>query len=360
MVDGPAPNPPPQWKLVHFTMSAIVVALTIYMLVVGQRLFLPLVIAIVVWFLINVLANGFARLRVAGVGIPRPLCFVAAIMVFFAVVAVIIQFVTLSLNDLGSVGRVYEANLREYWASLPFAENVPSDSYVQVLLDWFDISAFVTTTALTFTSLAADSVLIFIYVGFLLYEQGNFDSKMSALIANEDQERRTRRLITRIREDIQKYISIKTLISAMTGVVCYVILRVLGVDFPEIWAILIFLLNFIPTVGSIIATVFPTLIALAQSPDGYYPALLVLICVGTVQLVFGNILEPRLMGTSLNLSPVVIVFNLALWGYIWGVAGMFLCVPFLIITTIVLSHFPKTRPIAILLSSNGRVDFADD
>lgn len=357
---GPTPNPSSPWKLVNFTMSAVIVALTFYMLVVGQRLFLPLIIAIVVWFLINVLANGFGRIRVAGWGIPRPLCFVAAIMVFFGAAVVIIQFISLSLNDLGSVGRVYEANLRAYWASLPFAENVPSDSYVQVLLDWFDISAFVTTTALTFTGLAADSVLILIYVGFLLYEQGNFDSKLSALISNEEQEKRARRIITRIREDIQKYISIKTFISALTGAVCYVIMRVLGVDFPEIWAILIFLLNFIPTVGSIIATVFPTLIALAQSPDGFYLALLVLLFVGTVQVTFGNILEPRLMGTSLNLSPVVILFNLALWGYIWGVAGMFLCVPFLIITTIVLSHFPKTRPVAILLSSNGQVDFADD
>src|SRR5690554_2306982 len=118
---GPTPNSPP-WKLVSFTMSAIVVALTIYMLVLGQRLFLPLVIAIVVWFLINVLANGFARIRVARYGIPRPLCFLAAIMVFFGAIAVIVQFISISLNDLGSVGRIYEANLRTYWESLPFAE----------------------------------------------------------------------------------------------------------------------------------------------------------------------------------------------------------------------------------------------
>src|SRR5690625_3623313 len=121
MDNGPNPRVTERvnWNLLHFTLSAIIVALTIYMLVVGQRLFLPIVIAIVVWFLINVLADGFSRLRVKGVGLPRPLCFGAAFLVFFGIVAVIVQFISLSLNDLGSVGRVYEANLRAYWESLP-------------------------------------------------------------------------------------------------------------------------------------------------------------------------------------------------------------------------------------------------
>jgi len=119
-----------------------------------------------------------------------------------------------------------------------------------------------------------------------------------------------------------------------------------------VWGLLIFLLNFIPTVGSIIATIFPAMIALAQS-DGYSLFLLVLIGIGVLQIAIGNILEPRLMGSSFNLSPIVILLNLGLWGYIWGIPGMFLCVPFLIILTIILSHFPQTRSIAIILSSDG-------
>lgn len=346
--------------LVNFTVSAVLVALIIYLLVVGQQLFLPLVIAIVFWFLINVLANLFLRVKIGQFTLPRPLCFLAAIFMLFAVVGGIVQFISGSLNDLGSVARVYEVNLRNYWLSLPFASEFPSGGYSQVLAEWFDISAMITALALTFTGLAADGILILIYIGFLLFEQGNFQAKLSALVGDESREKRVRRIIEKVRGDIQKYITIKMFTSALTGILSYIILRTLGVDFPEVWAVLIFMLNFIPTVGSIIATIFPALIALAQSADGFYLSLMVLLLIGALQVGIGNILEPRLMGTSLNLSPVVILFNLALWGYMWGVAGMFLCVPFLIITTIVLSHFPKTRPLAILLSSNGQVDLPVD
>ena len=140
----------------------------------------------------------------------------------------------------------------------------------------------------------------------------------------------------------------------MTGILSYGFLLVVGVDFAGVWGLLIFLLNFIPTVGSIIATIFPALIALAQS-DGYTLFFLVLIGIGAFQICIGNILEPRMMGSSFNLSPIVILLNLALWGNIWGIPGMFLCVPFLIIVTIVLSHFPQTRPVAIMLSADGRL-----
>jgi len=351
---------PQQLPLLNFAISAALVALTIYLLVVGQNLFLPLVIAIVFWFLINVLAAGFSRIRVGRFYVPRPLCFIASILMFLIAVSVIVQFISGSLNDLGSVARIYEANLQAYWAAFPFADSLPAGGMARMFNEWLDISALITATALTFTGLAADGVLIIIYVGFLLFEQGNFNAKLSALVGNDVRERSVRRIINRVRKDVQKYISIKMFTSSLTGILSYLLLRTLGVDFPEVWGVLIFLLNFIPTVGSIIATIFPATIALAQSNDGIALSLIVLVSLGALQVCIGNILEPRLMGTSLNLSPVVILFNLALWGYIWGVAGMFLCVPFLIITTIVLSHFPKTRPVAILLSSNGKIDITEE
>ncbi|MSR10525.1 MAG: AI-2E family transporter [Gammaproteobacteria bacterium] len=117
---------------------------------------------------------------------------------------------------------------------------------------------------------------------------------------------------------------------------------------------IIFLLNFIPTVGSIVATIFPAMIALAQA-DGYTLFILVLAGITSLQIMIGNIMEPRLAGNTFNLSPIVILINLGLWGYIWGITGMFLCMPFLIIITIIISHFPKTRPIAIILSSDGHL-----
>lgn len=351
---------PGNQNLINFTMIVVIVALSVYLLIVGQDLLLPLVIAVAFWYLINVLASGFARLAISGHHLPRPFCFLAAILSFLAGVSFIVQFVSGGLQDLGGAARQYEANLMAHWKGLPFGETMPVEGFRQLLTEQMDLSGLFTAVALSFTSIAADSLLILIYTGFLLLEQGNFDQKLSALVAHPTREKQVRRIIERIREDTRKFISIKLFTSVLTGTLSYGLLRLYQVDFAEVWAVLIFLLNFIPTVGSIVATLFPALVALAQSPEGLALSLLVLLSIGSLQVLIGNILEPRLMGTSLNLSPVVILFNLALWGYIWGIAGMFLCVPFLIIITIVLANFPRTRPIAILLSSNGQVDIAEE
>ncbi|MCB1664853.1 MAG: AI-2E family transporter [Pseudomonadales bacterium] len=347
-------------KLIKFAMALLIIGLVFTLLIVAQNLLLPLVIAIAIWYLINLLASGIARIRIGGVAIPRFLCFAASILTFVFGISTLVQFVGGSLNDLGDVVGTYEANLRSLWNRMPYSEYLPVEGFLQTISERLDLSAIFTSIAVSFTSIARDSLLILIYVMFLLFEQGNFNRKLSALVGDPQQEKRLLRILAQIKADVQKYLSIKFLASALTGTLSYALLRALDIDFAEIWGLLIFLLNFIPTIGSIIATIFPSLMALAQSNDDFGLFFTVLFGISALQVLIGNILEPRITGKSLNLSPVVILFNLALWGAIWGVPGMFLCVPLLIITTIVLSHFPKTRPIAILLSSDGQVNVSDD
>jgi predicted PurR-regulated permease PerM len=127
-----------------------------------------------------------------------------------------------------------------------------------------------------------------------------------------------------------------------------------GVKFAALWGLLIFMLNFIPTVGSIFAVIISLVVVLVQFGSlSYLLSIGVLLTV--IQLLIGNVLDPRLMGRSLNLSPIVLLLALGFWGAIWGVLGMFLCVPFMVIMNIVLSHFPQTRNIAILLSADGKI-----
>jgi predicted PurR-regulated permease PerM len=132
------------------------------------------------------------------------------------------------------------------------------------------------------------------------------------------------------------------------------VLHFVGVDFASFWAVLIFLLNFIPTIGSIIATAFPSVLTLIQF-DTLGPFIITVSILTTIQFCIGSLVEPKLMGNRLNLSPIVILLSLGLWGSIWGIPGMFLCVPITVIMMIVCSYFPNTRPAAVLLSGNGRV-----
>ena len=343
-------------KILNYTATAVLIFLIFYLLFIGKDLLLPLVIAIALWYLINVLARAFSHIAIGGFRFPMPVCLTASFLTFIFLILALINFLSSTVGDVLDVAPIYQENLTTRLENLSFVDmsEFEGQSLPQLLTTWLDIPSFLTSIASSLTGILASGGLILIYIGFLFLEQGHFTNKITALVADPNKEQDANKIINRIRDDIQKYITIKIITSSLTGMLSYIILRIADVDFAGVWGLLIFLLNFIPTIGSIIATIFPALIALAQS-DGYTLFLVVLFGIGALQVCIGNILEPRLMGSSFNLSPIIILLNLALWGYIWGIPGMFLCVPFLIIVTIILSHFPQTRPMAIILSSDGRL-----
>ncbi len=160
--------------------------------------------------------------------------------------------------------------------------------------------------------------------------------------------------IVDIDKDIKTYIKIKTVSSLTTALLSFSVLYFVGVPLATFWGLLIFILNFIPTVGSMIAVFFPLVITLIQF-DSLFPFFVVASLLITIQVIIGSILEPKFLGKSLNLSPLVIILSLTIWGSIWGVVGMFLCVPIMAIANIILSKFEKTRPIAIMLSATGMI-----
>lgn len=343
-------------KILNYTAAAVLVVLIFYLLIIGKDLLLPLVIATALWYLIITLGNAFANIRIGALGFPRRLCVTASFLTFIALIWMIVNFLSSTVDDVLEIAPVYQENLTTRLENLSFFDisQFEGQSFGQLISGWINIPSYAASIASTLTSVLASGGLILIYLGFLFLEQGHFSKKISSLVADEEKEENVNKIIARIRDDIQKYITIKVFTSSLTGLLSFTFLSIMDVDFAGVWGLIIFLLNFIPTIGSIIATIFPALIALAQS-DGYTLFFAVLGGIGVVQLCIGNILEPRLMGSSFNLSPIVILLNLALWGYVWEIPGMFLCVPFLIIVTIILSHFPQTRPIAIILSSDGRL-----
>lgn len=343
-------------KILNLTATAIFIVLVFYLLNVGQKLLLPLVIAIALWYLINTLASVFARLSLGGFHFPKPVCLLASLLTFLLLIVALVNFLSGTFDDVLNVVPLYQQNLTTRLESIPFIDLgvFQERGFTQMVIDWIDLPSYAASMAASFASILASGGLILIYMLFLFLEQGKFDSKIASFVNDPDKEHNVWEVVSRIRDDIQKYISIKMFTSSLTGILSYIFLSIADVDFAAVWGLLIFLLNFIPTVGSIIATIFPAMIALAQS-EGYSLFVVVLLGIGFLQICIGNILEPRLMGSSFNLSPLVILMNLALWGTIWGIPGMFLCVPFLIIITIILSYFPQTRGIAIILSSDGQV-----
>jgi predicted PurR-regulated permease PerM len=194
--------------------------------------------------------------------------------------------------------------------------------------------------------------LILLIVTFILLEAPSFPSKLSAAFGGRP---RGSHSFTKFTEDIYRYVVVKTGVSASTGILTGVWLAILGVDYPVLWGFLSFLLNYVPNLGVVIAAVPPVLLALVQYGVGR--ALLVAVGYLAVNIVVGTILEPRIVGRGVGLSTLVVFLSLILWGSIFGLVGMVLCVPITMTLKFALETNEQTRWLAVLLGrepSGGR------
>lgn len=341
-------------KIQRVAMAMVVVCLAFYLLHVGQALLLPLVIAGAVAYLISILAHAICSFRFKGFVVPRPLAMLMAIAVILLSLSYLVQLITINIKSVIAVAPEYQKNLEALiYKGYNFvgAEEIPN---IREFLNQLDFGAYLQSFGATVRSLVSSMGIITVYLIFLLLEQRTFGNKIRAIIRDPQRQQDAFELIGKMRSDIRSYVGIKVLTSAATGLISYFVLKTVGVHFASFWAVLIFLLNFIPTIGSIIATAFPSVLTLVQF-DTLGPFIVTVSVLTAVQFCIGSLIEPKLMGNRLNLSPIVILLSLGLWGSIWGIPGMFLCVPITVIIMIVCSYFPSTRPLAILLSGNGKV-----
>lgn len=215
--------------------------------------------------------------------------------------------------------------------------------------------------------LSENLILILLYIAFMFFAQSTWSLKLDYIFPETDNRERARKVGDAARLSIEKYLWTQTVISVLTTLFTYVTLIVLGVENAVFLSVLVFVLNYIPTVGSIVASVIPLLFALVQ-PDlpawapGSEPQSTYIyagIVFGTVsfwQFFFGNFVQPRMMGDSLNLSALVVLISLAVWGAIWGIIGMFLSAPLTVLMMILFAQSQSTRWIAIALSADGLPD----
>lgn len=198
--------------------------------------------------------------------------------------------------------------------------------------------------------------LTLLFMLFMLAENGDLTKRLFQAFP-EAQARNLARIVANIDGQVQQYLLTKTLISMGTGLFTSIILWLLGVDFALLWGFLAFLLNFIPNVGSIVATILPFFLSLLQFESLTIP-LMVLFLLGGVQVTMGNFVEPKVMAFSLNLSALIILVSLIFWGWLWGIVGMILAVPITATLKIVCENIEPLKPVAVLMS--GRIDVTRD
>lgn len=219
------------------------------------------------------------------------------------------------------------------------------------LTDLVDLSALtgvITAGAGSFVSGVGNVVLILLLMFFILAGSGDLVAKLRYAFTEKHSDQLAA-MIESIDLKVRQYLIAKTLISLGTGAITTVILLIFGVDFALLWGFLAFLLNFIPNIGSIVAVIFPILIALLQF-DSASTALILLVLLVTTQMLMGNVIEPKLMEFSLDLSPLLVLVALIFWGWLWGIWGMILAVPIMSIVKIVFENVESLKPIGIVMS----------
>ncbi len=211
------------------------------------------------------------------------------------------------------------------------------------------VTGIATSQVYTLLALLSDGVMVLLYLVFMLSAGDVFPKKiLTAFPGNGDSPALI--MFQALNSRVRKYLQVKTLFNVINGLVTWGILELFGVDFAPLIGLLTFLFHYIPNIGSVITTLLPGLVYLLQTNDVQQVAVLMIILI-VVQNVIGNVIEPKVMGDTLELSPVVVLFSLIFWGWMWGVVGMILSIPIMSVVKALLESVPATRPIAILMGS---------
>lgn len=228
---------------------------------------------------------------------------------------------------------------------------------VKEYIDKLDWSSFIkeATSVISggfgsFAIFLGNLILVIVFLLFMLSGGTSVQQRLKNAFKDKDADRFID-IIEKVEYQVQHYLLIKTSISALTAIVCGLVLGIAGLDMVLFISFLIFVLNFIPNAGSIIATAFPVIIGILQFGFSIKVIIIAGALIG-VQMVIGNVLEPRITGGSLNLSPIVILSSLILWGWVWGIAGMILAVPLTAAVKITAANIPALKPVSEMMGAD--------
>ncbi|MFT4058566.1 MAG: AI-2E family transporter [Legionella sp.] len=341
-------------RIISFACSLVIIWIVGYFLIVGSNILIPLVIAVLIWHLLNTISSTIQKTPKLGPLLPNWLSMVLAFCVVIISLTIFANIITNNINNVIEASGRYQENLLRIVDGIDAKYRIELLANINQLVKTMSLQTMLIKVSSMFTTLASSTVLIVLYVAFLFVEQHFFLRKMDALFPSWDNQKLVNNILSHVAHDTQAYLGLKSILSIITALASWGIMRWVGVDFAEFWALLIFFLNFIPNIGAIIAILFPATLVVVQFAS-WLPFLEVILGLGIIQFFVGNVIEPRFLSHTLNLSPLIILLSLALWGTIWGVLGMFLSVPITVMMMIICAHFEKTRPIAILLSQDGDI-----
>ncbi len=315
---------------------------------VAAEIIVPFILALFIAVILNPVITRLEKIR-----LPRVLAIMLVVLVVILLMALLMAYLGTSLNELARTLPQYRSSLIAPLKTLePWLQRAGIEVSVDELVKYIDPNAAMTlvTNLVTQLSNAMTSVfLLLLTVVFMLIEVPQLPVKLQQLMTRPAAGMEA---IQRGLDSVSRYLVLKTAISLVTGFVVWVMLSLLDVRFAFVWGLLAFSLNYIPNIGSVLAALPPVAQVLVFS--GFYDALIVVAGYLAINLIFGNMLEPRMMGRGLGLSTLVVFLSLIFWGWLLGPVGMLLSVPLTIVVKIALEQTDGGKSIAVLLSDMSK------
>ncbi|HQU71242.1 MAG TPA: AI-2E family transporter [Calditrichia bacterium] len=346
-------------QIIIFLLSVIALMGLGAILYVTRAVILPLALAVFLSFILEPVIAFFERR-----GVPSILAIIFTLLITFLMAALLGILVNSSIQSFAEEFPKYEAKYQKHVSGFFDALIALFEPPPELLngemsggkrfkmlntLSQFSLSDMITATLGAVTRFLSNFLLVLLFLLFILMGRNQLSRKLIGAF-----DRRTSRqmsaILQNINQQIQRYIVAKTLISLLTAIFTTSVLLLFQVEFAIIWGVLTFLLNFIPSIGSVLAVFMPVTIAFLQF-ETYGITIVILVVLSVIQLGIGTILDPRLVGERVDLSPLVILFSLIAWGWLWGIVGMFLAVPLSVILKIIFQNSRSLRFISILMSS---------
>ncbi len=354
--DPPKTNPSERrqeaTRLQTGALVIIAFAVVLFLLVQARFILISLATAIILFSLTSDVINFIARQRIGPFRIPSALASIAAMLLIATALITLTSILLAQVNTVLVTTLSYTERAPSAVASLFGFLGPDSQTAIFNALQSIDVSSYLRSAAGQASGMTQASVLVILFVGFLFAERIWFQTKLHNFVGDEAQAARVGKIIQSIIHRVNYYLLVKTVISAITGAMIYVLASAFGLELATSIGIITFVLNFIPNIGSIIATALIALVTHVQLGDAA-TTLAIFAIAGVIQFVNGSVIDPMLMGRALRLSSFGIILSLAFWGAVWGIPGMFLSVPIMVMLLVVCSHVPNLRPFAILLSREG-------
>jgi len=341
-----------KFRLQTWLMGIIAFAVVLFLLVQAKFILIALAIAIILFSLTADAINSISQLRIGNFRIANWLASIVAVALIASGLLTLAGLVISQINTVLSTTLSYTDDAQRAVAQMFSWMGEDVEASVLATVRSIEISSYLRSAAGQAGTILSQVVLIILFVGFLFAERVWFGTKLENLMEDQAKARRISAIMGSIIRRVNRYLLVKALISTVTGIAIFLLLRVFSLEFAVAMGLLTFVLNFIPSVGSIIATLIVTLVAYIQVPEPQ-TAVLIFVLAGMTQFLLGNVIDPMLMGKTLRLSSFGIIISLAFWGAVWGIPGMFLAVPFMVSAMIICSHIPAARPVAVLLSREG-------